>query len=86
MEEGKSRDMGIYQYKIHDKYILKAVLCHQGENTDAGHLTTCAKHGNIWYHFNDHSVLKPPQGIIITCLKSKMAYLYIYEKLKRPPN
>ena len=69
-----------------EKYVLKAVLCHQGENTDAGHYTTYAKHGNIWYHFNDHSVFKPPQGTISICLKSKMAYMYVYEKLKRPTN
>ena len=69
-----------------EKYVLKAVLCHQGENTDAGHYTTYAKHGNIWYHFNDHSVFKLPQGTISTCLKSKMAYMYVYEKLKRPSN
>ena len=66
------------------KYVLKAVLCHQSENTGAGHYTTYAKHGNIWYHFNDHSVFKLPQGTISTCLKSKMAYMYVYEKLKRP--
>ena len=70
-----------------EKYVLKAVLCHQGENTDAGHYTTYAKHGSIWYHFNDHSVFKPPQGTIrALSLKSKMAYMYVFEKLKRPTN
>ena len=54
--------------KVMEKYVLKAVLCHQGENTGAGHYTTYAKHGNIWYHINYHSVLKPPEGTIITCL------------------
>jgi ubiquitin C-terminal hydrolase len=72
--------------RVMEKYVLKAVLCHQGENTEAGHYITYAKHGHIWYHFNGHSVLKPPQGTIISCLKSKMAYMYVYEKLKRPPN
>ena len=55
-----------------EKYVLKAVLFHQGENTDAGHYTTYAKHGSIWHHFNDHSVFKPPQGTISICLKSKI--------------
>jgi ubiquitin C-terminal hydrolase len=69
-----------------EKYMLKAVLCHKGENAGSGHYTTYAKYGNKWYYFDDHSVLKPPHDTIPICLKSKVAYMYVYEKLKRPPN
>ena len=85
-EVKKSGDILFGKESALEKYDLKAVLCHKGENTETGHYTTYAKHGNIWYHFNDHSVFKPPQGTISLCLKSKMVYMYVYEKLKRPPN
>ena len=85
-EVKKSGDILFGKESALEKYDLKAVLCHQGENTETGHYTTYAKHGNIWYHFNDHSVFKLPQGTISTCLKSKIAYMYVYEKLIRPPN
>ncbi|KAH0574588.1 Ubiquitin carboxyl-terminal hydrolase family protein [Spironucleus salmonicida] len=63
-------------------YHLKAVICHKGLSVDGGHYITYAKHGKVWYQFDDAIVQQVDEITVLATAGSAgegfTAYVLIY--------
>lgn len=61
-------------------YLLKAVVCHHSNTISTGHYITYAKHGNMWFRFDDLSVRALSSNTVSDSLNTRHAYMYVFEK------